>query len=49
MITILRLILVKIQKLSKKINKTPTRIELVQKTPLSSVTKHLLTDLTFNF
>ena len=49
MITILGIILLKIQKISKKINKTPTRIELVQKTPLSSVTKPLLTDSTFNF
>ena len=49
MITILGLILLKIQKISKKINKTPTRIELIQKTPLSSVTKPLLTELTFNF
>ena len=49
MITNLGLILLKGQKISKKINKTPTRIELVQKTPLSSVTKPLLTDLTFNF
>ena len=39
MITILGLILLKIQKISEKINKTPTRIKLVQKTPLSSVTK----------
>ena len=49
MITILGLILLKILKTSKKINITPTRIELVQKTPLSPVTKPLLTDLTFNF
>ena len=49
MITILGLILSKIQKISKKINKTPTRIELIQKTPFSSVSKPLLTDLTFNF
>ena len=49
MITILGLILLKIQEISKKINKMPTRIELIQKTPLSSVTKPLLTDLTFNF
>ena len=49
MIAILRLILLKIQKISKKINKTPTRIELIRNTPLSSVTKTLLTDLTFNF
>ena len=31
MITILGLILLEIQKMSKKINKTPTRIEFVQK------------------
>ena len=49
MITTLGIILLKIQKISKKTNKTPTRIELIQKTPLSSVTKPLLTDLTFNF
>ena len=60
MIKILGLILLKIQKISEKMNKTPTRIELTQKTPLSSVTKPssssclwmtkpLLTDLTFNF
>ena len=49
MITILGSILLKIKKMSKKINKTPTHIEFVQKTPLSSVTKPLLTDLTFNF
>ena len=49
MITILGLILLKIQKTSKKINKTPTSIELIQKTSLSSVTKPLLTDFTFNF
>ena len=48
MITSLGLILLKIQKISKKINKKPIRIEHVQKTPLSLVTKLLLTDLTFN-
>ena len=48
-ITILGLILLKIQQISKKINKTPARIELIQKTPLSSETKPLLTDLKFNF
>ena len=48
MITILRLILLKIQKISTK-KKTPTCIELVQKPLVSSVTKPLLTDLTFNF
>ena len=35
--------------MSKKINKTITRIELVQKTTLSSLKKPLLTNLTFNF
>ena len=49
MITILGFILLKIQKMSRKINKTPTHIEFVHKTPLSSVTKPSLTDLTFNF
>ena len=39
MIAILGIILLKIQKISKKMNKTPTPIELEQKTPLSSVTK----------
>ena len=34
MITILELILLKIQKISKKVNKTPTRIERVQKNSL---------------
>ena len=49
MITILGLILLKIQKMSKKVYKTPTHIKFVQKKPSSSVTKPLLTDLTFNF
>ena len=48
MITILGLMVIKIQKISIKINKTPTRIELVENTPLTLATKPLMTDLTFD-